>query len=339
MSFDFFAEFFKLSREEERAEELLKELVKAQGNFKSVKDLYARITLLTQLRIFEENNKRLKDQALNELKNLIHPSRGKKEAPSYTKELIKPYHHKLESLGLLQPDFADVIFPKGSFWLKFDFSLARPYLSRDDVDFHICDNPVRKDKVFKIPMISSTSWKGNLRWAIRIQRELMGKSDDEVVLRLFGNEKGEEETEKLHSGRLQFYPTFFNDIGMEVINPHDREKRAGKMPIYFESAPPEAKGNFSLLYVPFDIIGDKERLEEVEEDTKAVIDALAALMLNYGFSAKKTSGFGIIDKLEDGSFEVAKVSDKFSFGHFNELKQKAEKIDWSLLGGSKGNAL
>ena len=49
--------------------------------------------------------------------------------------------------------------------------------------------------------------------------------------------------------------TFFDLIDVEVINPHSRKTRAGTHPIYLECVPQGAKGTFSLLYVPFDLIG------------------------------------------------------------------------------------
>lgn len=265
-------------------------------------------------------------------------------------------------------------FPNFSFLLTFKFELATPYLSKDDEDFHICDNPVRKDKVFKVPMVSGSSWKGNMRWtAMKLYTDKLPENiPDDVALnkaleeraklvRLFGNEKDKmdnylneqiakpisgnfyeeiakaapktksEETDfeakkkyisqkfaKLlkekkyisdsmdgRRGRLNFYPTFFDKIGLEVINPHDRKTKAGTLPIYIESVPEGAKGTFSLLYLPFDLIGKSDPKEEVCNDLELMFDALKAMMLTYGFSAKKSSGFGLIRNNISGAFEMA----------------------------------
>lgn len=190
-------------------------------------------------------------------------------------------------------------FPPFSFFLQFEFFLARPYLSKDDEEFYIIDNPVTKDKVFKVPMVSASSWKGNLRWTAR---EIEGLNpvipDTPLIKRLFGNEKSSEEETKqdFNRGRLQFYPTFFDQIGLEVINPHDRKTKAGIMPIYIESVPEGAAGTFSLLYVPFDLMGRpyNEVREEVRKDLYRAYYSLMVMMLTYGFSAKKSSGFGVI---------------------------------------------
>ena len=124
---------------------------------------------------------------------------------------------------------------KDWFVLRLDFKLLTPWYSRDDRVFHVLDNPVRKDRVFGVPFMAAASWKGMLRWACRMQAGLRehlegGKSfkewnDPSWILHLFGNEKGEEQD--FHQGALVFYPTWFDRIGFEVINPHSRERRAG----------------------------------------------------------------------------------------------------------------
>ncbi len=101
-----------------------------------------------------------------------------------------------------------------------------------------------------------------------------------------------------HSGRLIFYPTFFNLIDVEVINPHSRETRAGTHPIYLECVPAGAQGTFSLLYVPFDLIGQEEAKirNQAAKDLLLVAEGLQAMFLTYGFSAKRTSGYGVAEE-------------------------------------------
>ncbi|MCX7594036.1 MAG: hypothetical protein N2235_09790 [Fischerella sp.] len=101
------------------------------------------------------------------------------------------------------------------------------------------------------------------------------------------------------SGRLYFYPTFFNKIGLEVINPHDCKTGAGKNPILIESVPIGATGEFVLLYVP---LGEVQA-SEVAEDLKGVIEGVRDMLTVYGFGAKTSSGFGVAepnDKIELG---------------------------------------
>ncbi|MGB9751683.1 MAG: hypothetical protein C0183_00775 [Roseiflexus castenholzii] len=49
------------------------------------------------------------------------------------------------------------------------------------------------------------------------------EAQDRQMVRLFGNVRGEEAT--FAAGRLYFFPTFFDRLGLEVINPHPREGR------------------------------------------------------------------------------------------------------------------
>ncbi len=248
--------------------------------------------------------------------------------------------------------------PPGSWFLQFTFILVKPWMSKDDDPFYVAEgvNPVRKDKVFKVPMMSAASWKGLLRWTamhIRLalkKDKLMPKDFAEerfVQTLLFGDEKGEEpgqpkdfasfldgllpdekakeartEYERLlrrhyrlkendqlphHSGRLMFYPTFFDLIDVEVINPHKRETKAGTHPIYLECVPAGAKGTFSLLYVPFDLIGREEGeiRKQAAGDLQLVAAAVKEMMLTYGFSAKRTSGYGVAkESVENGVLQV-----------------------------------
>ncbi len=249
-------------------------------------------------------------------------------------------------------------FPPLSFFLTFEFSLQKPYLSKDDELSYMCENPVKKEKVSGVPMISASTWKGNMRWTamklltdqlsdttrFNLQKSLEWRSR---LVRLFGHEKervkdylDETIAEKLpggstkanktsvdegfdrlllekryrqqgvdgRKGRLTFFPTFFDRLGLEIINPHDRETRAGKVPVYLESVPSGAKGSFKLLYVPFDLIsraGDSSSRLEIVEDLKLVYGALGAMMITYGFSAKKSTGYGKIDGSIAGAFDMS----------------------------------
>jgi len=243
--------------------------------------------------------------------------------------------------------------PPGSFLIHFAFRLRKPYLSKDDTEFYIIDNPVRKDKVFKLPYVATTGWKGALRAAMvrQLVEEKDKLSDEEFAEKrfrltiLFGDEKGEEgmritglaefldqvkgdeaaksyrqkvknyfevEDDKPllhHSGRLVFFPTFFTQISLEVINPHDRGTGVGRQPIYIESVPKDAEGRFTLLYVPFDRVGHEEAdavrgirslQDEVASDLTIVAEGVRAMFTEYGFGAKTSSGFGVADILREG---------------------------------------
>ncbi len=194
--------------------------------------------------------------------------------------------------------------PLGAWFLQFDFQLASPYISHDDESNYLIDNPVTKDRVFGLPLIRPSSWKGNLRSALRLVKKW--KNDDQAeMIRLFGNPKGAES--EFRAGRLECFPTFFYRIGLEIINPHDRARKVGKNPILIECVPAGAHGTFSLLYVPFDLIGGAagKIAQQAKEDLQLVAEAVRAMMLTYGFSAKRTSGYGVAkESVENGFVQI-----------------------------------
>jgi len=198
-----------------------------------------------------------------------------------------------------EPDRASL---PDSTWFGIDvsFTLASPWYSKDDRPFHVLDNPVRKDRVFGVPFMSAASWKGLLRWACRMQAGLSdhlekhdmkmdGWKDPSWIVHLFGNEKGEDKG--FRSGTLACYPTWFNKVGFEVINPHSRTRRAGTQPIYYEVVPAGTKGRLRLLYAP--LPGEIERDKVTPADfIDSIIDSITALLETYGISAKRTAGWG-----------------------------------------------
>jgi CRISPR-associated protein Cmr2 len=328
------------------------------GNYRNVQipDIATRIRLLAGVVACSEN---LRDYAVSGdrktgggYKSLVHMANQPGNS-LYAKDLMALNLDRLRSLGLLvdAPDLNAL--PPGSWFLQFTFTLAKPWMSKDDDPFYVTEsvNPVRKDKVFKVPMMSAASWKGLLRWTamhlclVRQKDSLTPEQFAQERFRqtlLFGDEKGEEpggtkdfaafldalrpearaEYERRlrqhygvqpgeplphHSGRLTFYPTFFNLIDVEVINPHSRRTKAGTHPIYLECVPIGAEGIFSLLYVPFDLIGQDEAeiRRQAAEDLRLVAEAIRAMMLTYGFSAKRTSGYGTAqERVNDGFVQI-----------------------------------
>jgi len=204
-----------------------------------------------------------------------------------------------------------------SVFIKIDFTLGKPYISKDDEEFWPTDNSICKDKVFKIPYVRPSSWKGALRYVIRDRL----KVSESVVERLFGNEKKSENSRR---GRLVFYPTFLDQIDLDVIAPHDRKTKAGKKgvsPIYYEVSPKGSKGTFALLYFPFDLIGDEKEIKEQVPDVCILRDGIPAMLAKYGFGAKTSSGYGIVeDKI---SFTINNTSKENT--NFEEFKKSIDE--------------
>ena len=96
-----------------------------------------------------------------------------------------------------------------------------------------------------------------------------------------------------HKGRAIFYPTYFDRLSLEIINPHDRRKRAGTNPIHYEVVPAKTEGIFQLIYIPFDAVlkNDEEVRKEAKEDLANIIRALSILS-NKGIGAKTKLGWG-----------------------------------------------
>jgi len=232
-----------------------------------------------------------------------HARMGSRKNPTGLYYWIKHHSEKffenriklMRGFGLI-PSLPDLsIFPKGSWAVQVNFTLKKPYISKDDVDFYIIDNPVKKEWVFKVPYVAPSQWKGALRAAMRRLRGYTSWEEEarnEQMVRLFGNIKGKETD--FSAGSLHFYPTFFDRIGLEVINPHDRNTGAGKKPIYFECVPAGTPGIFTLLYVP--PVNTDENTARA--DLKAVAKGVQAMLTQYGFGAKTSSGYGVaeIDK-------------------------------------------
>ena len=150
-----------------------------------------------------------------------------------------------------------------------------------------------------------------------------GKKYEDMLKDKFNKDK----IKDMHlQGMLYFYSTFWNKIDMHVINPHSRKTKTGKNPVYFEIVPAGANGTFRLVYIPFHWFGspEDELKDRVIEDLRDVITGVRKMMLDYGFSAKKSLGFGIIKNEwdKDGSrLEVKGFYDVKKFSNFEELEE------------------
>lgn len=259
------------------------------------------------------------------------------------------------------------ILPRLSFFLHVRFIFLKPFLSKDDEVFYIHENPLAKEKVFKIPYIRASSWKGNLRWSALA--ELIGNlsnngSQDERkfvleerarIVRIFGNEKENKEDKIFEEifpdkriddgkeinlfnhafleyairkryigengsgkGRLRCYPTFFDRISLDIINPHDRETRRGKNPITLEVVPENMFGDLYLLYFPFGEILSDKIIEEMKEDLLFLCKTTKALLTEYGMSAKRTSGYGAA-RIEEIAFKSTVLKEYENFKDLDKL--------------------
>lgn len=224
----------------------------------------------------------------------------KNKARRCYRELAKCSNLELPAQLLLDPDPKPLL--PGWLAIKITFTLTGPWYSKDDRPFHVFDNPLRKDRVFGVPFMAAASWKGLLRWAMRMTTGLIGpepvkderkrREAELAVLHLFGNEKGARDL--FQRGALAFYPTWFSKIGFEVINPHSRKTRAGTQPILYEVVPAGTKGTLKLLYSPLPEAEGHAQLDRPAAINQ-LLDAVWDLLTVYGFSAKRTAGWGSAD--------------------------------------------
>lgn len=223
-------------------------------------------------------------------------------------EMLKKIQENADT-GIFSPLFPDIEFPsKYSVLIKIDFTLKKPYTSKDEGEFHILgdkinENPIVRDRFTGLPMVKPSTWKGHLRFAAsKVENYPDGEKLDieekkKIIKRLFGSEPGEKENQL--RGRLHFFPTFFKETSdREVITPLKRDTRTpARGPINFEVVKPNTKGEFYLLYIPYPK-GEDFNEQDVDKDLDFLAEALKLMFYVYGFSAKKTSGFGVINKLE-----------------------------------------
>ena len=260
----------------------------------------------------------------------------------------------------------------GSFIFFQEFELMSPYFSKDDDEFYIIGNPVLKEKVYKIPMIRGSMWKGCLLEAAsdllkeKIENNFLSvkqiidlytqtyrifgtgserfRSLKDVLDRYIKNktENGNKsmtvsELEKqlinyalldlgislnlkitdkplidlliehidkkietgdldvlVRKGRAIFYPTYFNRITLEVINPHNRKTKAGTSPIFFEVVPKGTKGYLQIIYIPFDavLLSESEIAKQVSEDIRFLTKIIEKALTDNGIGAKTKLGWG-----------------------------------------------
>ncbi|QSQ07980.1 hypothetical protein H0A61_00299 [Koleobacter methoxysyntrophicus] len=95
-------------------------------------------------------------------------------------------------------------------------------------------------------------------------------------------------------GRAVFYPTFFDTLSLEVINPHNRKTKAGTQPIYFEVVPKDTEGIFQLVYIPYDsvMMARKEVKQQMKDDCKLLKELTRAVLEQNGIGAKTKLGWG-----------------------------------------------
>lgn len=100
------------------------------------------------------------------------------------------------------------------------------------------------------------------------------------------------------AGCLYCFPTFFDAIDVDIINPHDPIRRVGTIPIHLEVVPAGSIGFFRLIYRQRKaLLRNTEGTPQAaaKSDFSALLHTIQFLFREYGFSAKRTSGYGIAE--------------------------------------------
>ena len=229
------------------------------------------------------------------------------------KKEIREKIKKDKDVNIFYPKSDDL--PENAILIKITFTLKKPYTSKDEGEFYIIgdrlfENPIVRDKFTGLPMVKPSTWKGHLRFAAD-KVEWAEKEKKEIIKKLFGSEP--EEKESPSKGCLYFFPTFFiENAKKEVITPLKRDTRTpAKGPINLEVIEPGREGEFYLLYFPYP--KDEIKEENIKNDLGFLGRALALMFYTYGFSAKKTSGFGVVEQLKEDEVEIYPEKRKDSF--------------------------
>ncbi|NLW32027.1 MAG: hypothetical protein GXY77_11290 [Fibrobacter sp.] len=151
----------------------------------------------------------------------------------------------------------------------------------------------------------------------------------------YTNDTEKEEKEQSiphHAGNLYFYPSYFDTLGESVINPHDREKKAGKYPIKIENVPKGTTGRFKVLFSPL-YTGKGYSFEDMNRGLKIIIESVHDMFRVYGFGAKTSSGFGAVENINCGSVSFKFGENKLDnrqFSDLEEMKKLPEIINMEL---------
>ena len=232
-------------------------------------------------------------------------------------------------------------------WLGFEieFTLEAPFYSKDDRAFHPLDNPLRKDRHFGVPFLSATAWKGLLRWAccltwgkgdnqlehLRQEPDFEKRPEPDWLVHLFGNEHGA--AKSFSQGALRFYPTFFEaPPAFELINPHNRDTKAGTQPIHFEVVPAGTSGVLRLLYAPL----PKQEKYLAAQALPLLLEAIQELLQDYGISAKRTTGWGAAKITNYAGYGMADVEQQTAAPKGSKVQERVVKSFGALKQATAG---
>lgn len=126
---------------------------------------------------------------------------------------------------------------------------------------------------------------------INLEFSFNGKS---IKSQIWEHVQEQGESFNVKKGRGIFYPTYFNRLSLEIINPHKRETKAGTQPIYFEVVPEGTEGIFQFMYIPHDAISlpMKVMKKQAEVDRIFLEGLITDVLEESGIGSKTKYGWG-----------------------------------------------
>lgn len=306
MGFDFFAD---LALREEAA--AIDQVVNHQGRYIILKEAgwTIKCQVLATGKIFETKNFPENDpkKLQTSFDALIKNGRAeRKKNNKVTIEGIGGYPELVRKLPGFPPDkpldiealcspntFCLEGLPDGSCLLKIEVRLERPFSSRDDLAFYPHENPLKREWVFQTPYLAASGIKGLLRWAWRMH---FGDTKVTEESTLFGPRNKGLQAGDGQVGCIQTWPVFWKGkVGLEVINPHDRQSGAGINPVKYEVMKPGATASLWLLIMNRQMV---DGISFVSDTVLPLLQALSYLLAESGISAKRSADWGAVSVLD-----------------------------------------
>lgn len=202
------------------------------------------------------------------------------------KEQVKRCLNLTKDGSLCAPHHAFTTEPLGRQGMVFQikWKLATPFFSRADLELDAADNPICRDTLSGQPILRASGAKGMLAHRLRA-------TDAQMSDFLLGPEVSPGETHEGFCGRLVFGDVLFDKVDLDVFSPHERIRGVADHPVTFEVVPAGATAEWSIAFwerVPGEL--DSEAARKI---LGTVFNSLSELLQDFGFSAKRTSGYGL----------------------------------------------
>jgi len=220
-----------------------------------------------------------------------HNNDKKDKAKDRAKGLTKNWVANKDLENYLQPsDFPPLL--KRTVSVKMNWKMKTPFFSRSNSEFSAIDNPIERDTLTGKPVLHASGMKGLLR-AVMIEK------DKNVTFQLFGNDRLDDDN--ISVGRMVIGDIMFDKADTDMFAPHEREFGVVDHPVTFEIVPAKANAEWG-----FTIIEYSKNEIALKKALLLLFESLSDLLIDFGISAKRSSGYGLCDKIK---FEIKIGSD------------------------------